>query len=133
MWYWGDHRLIIFSYLRIVNLKTWFKTSAMFVSEFIEWLYERCIGGKITISHIEKLTTMVFTTCLGLIYFFRLVASVITVLGFTYGVEPMDPLVDKNSVFWDLWFNNLYSMVTVFSTVGYGDNLPEFADENFVL
>jgi hypothetical protein len=105
----------------------------MFVSEFIEWLYERLIGGKITISHIEKLTTMVFTTCLGLIFFFRLVASVITVMGFTYGVEPMDPDVDKQSVFWDLWFNNLYSMVTTFSTVGYGDNLPGFGDENFVL
>jgi CRP-like cAMP-binding protein len=116
-----------------VNLQTWFKTSAMFISEFIEWLYERLVGGKVTISHIEKLTTMVFTTILGLIYFFRLVASFITVLGLHYGVEPKDPKKDTDSAFWDLWFNNLYSMVTTFSTVGYGDNLADFGDVNYVL
>lgn len=105
----------------------------MFISEFIEWLYERLIGGKITISHIEKLTTMVFTTILGLIYFFRISASVITVLGVTYAVDPKDPELDKDSAFWDLWFNNLYSITTTFSTVGYGDNLADFSDVHFVL
>ena len=95
-------------------------------------MYEWFIAGSVTVSFIENLTKEIFMTSFSLIYFFRIIASFITVFGFTYFVDWNTP-GDEETEFWDLWFNNLSSVVTTFSTVGYGDNLVMWGDVNFII